>query len=155
MGGSYSVTSLGELPTFRDGGTSWAPIRQVLGIGAFGINAFGEADPGAELIEEHDESDSRHEEVYFVVSGAAEFTIDGNVFAASAGTLVHLPDPATRRAAVSTAPDTAVICIGGIEGAFEPRPWEARSIAELSDRLGALAPHGSDGERADGSGGDR
>jgi glyoxylate utilization-related uncharacterized protein len=151
MGGSYSVKALGELPTFWDGGTSWTPIRHVLGIAGFGINAYGEAEAGAELIEDHDESDSLHEEVYFVVSGAAEFTIDGKAFDAPAGTLVHIPDPATTRSAVSTAPDTTVLCIGGVEGAFEPRPWEARGVAELSERLGALEVHGEDGQRgADG-----
>ena len=147
MGEGYTATTLGELPAFRDGGTSWAPIRHTLGIRGFGINAYGEAEPGAELIEDHDESDSRHEELYFVVSGAAEFTVDGQAFAAPAGTLVHVPDPATTRSAVSTAPDTKVLCIGGVEGAFEPRPWEARSVAELSDRLGALEPGGQGAQR--------
>jgi hypothetical protein len=147
MATSYSATSLGDLPSFREGGTWWAPVRHALGIGGFGINAYGEAEPGAELIEDHDESDSRHEELYFVVSGAAEFTVDGQAFAAPAGTLVHVPEPATTRSAVSMAPDTTVLCIGGVEGAFEPRPWEARSVAELSDRLGALEPGGQGGQR--------
>jgi hypothetical protein len=140
MGRGYSATALDDLPAFREGGSWWAPIRHTLEIGAFGINAYGEADPGAELIEDHDESDSRHEELYLVVSGAAEFTIDGESVPAPAGTLVHVPDPATTRGAVSTAPDTRVIVIGGIEGAFPPRAWEARSVAELTERLGPLEP---------------
>jgi hypothetical protein len=150
MGEGYSVTALGELPAFQEDGSSWAPIRHVLGIRGFGINAYGEADAGRELIEEHDETDSRHEELYFVATGAAEFTLGGQAFAAPAGTLVHVPDPATTRSAVSTAPDTTVLCIGGVEGAFEPRAWEAREVDQLGERLGPLEPRGQDAPRVAG-----
>ena len=55
-------------------------IRSVLGIESFGINAWRATEAGQEIIGEHDELGSGaggHEELYFVLSGRATFTVDG------------------------------------------------------------------------------
>ena len=52
------------------------PVREQLGIHAFGINAFKPDEDGL-LINEHDESGSGQEEVYIVLDGKATFEIDG------------------------------------------------------------------------------
>jgi len=79
------------------------------------------------VIEDHDESDSRHEELYVVLTGRAEFTIGDESFDAPAGTLVAVRDPDLRRVARAGQAQTTVLAVGGTRGqAFEPREWEAR-----------------------------
>jgi hypothetical protein len=109
------------------GSLQWRPVRQTLGIEAFGINAYT-ADAGGLVVEEHDETGAgagHHEELYVVVTGRATFTVDGESFDAPAGTLVFLDDPKERRGAVAVDDDTTVLAIGGVRGqAFRVSPWE-------------------------------
>ena len=59
------------------------PVREHLGIHAFGINAYT---PGEDhtLISEHDESGSGQEELYIVLDGNAIFEVDGETVDAPA-----------------------------------------------------------------------
>jgi tetratricopeptide (TPR) repeat protein len=97
-------------------------------VTAFGVNAYWAERPGDELIEEHDELGAgagRHEELYVLISGAAHFTVAGEEFEAAPGTVVFVRDPAARRAAVATEPNTTALAIGGAAGrAYEVSPWE-------------------------------
>jgi tetratricopeptide (TPR) repeat protein len=103
----------------------WAPIRRDLGVRAFGINAWSADEPGAELIPQHEESATSHEELYLVLSGRAEFTVDGERFEGGQGTLVLVDDPAAMRGARAVEPGTTVLSVGGPPGAaFAPRSWE-------------------------------
>ena len=52
------------------------PVREHLGIHAFGVNAFTPAEDGT-LINEHDEAGSGQEELYVVLDGKVTFEIDG------------------------------------------------------------------------------
>jgi hypothetical protein len=109
-------------------GADWFPLRKVLGVGAFGLNAW-RADAGTEVIERHDETDYDHEEVYVVIAGRARFTIDGDDVDAPAGTVVFLEDPALERVAVAEEPGTLVLAVGGKRGeAFEVSAWEGRRL---------------------------
>jgi quercetin dioxygenase-like cupin family protein len=105
----------------------WRPIRIHFGITSFGANLFS-GTKGAQVIIEHretDESGTRHEELYFVASGRASFTIEGDEVDAPAGTFVYVPDPNAVRAAVAEEDGTAILCLGGTPGeAFEISPWE-------------------------------
>jgi tetratricopeptide (TPR) repeat protein len=125
----YSVVRLGEveaLPTF--GKLKWKPLRRPLGVSAFGVNAYWAESAGDELIEEHDELGSGaggHEELYVVLGGAARFTVAGEEFEATPGTVVFVRDPAARRGAVATEADTTALAVGGAPGrAYEVSPWE-------------------------------
>jgi tetratricopeptide (TPR) repeat protein len=125
----YSVIRLDEveaLPTF--GELKWKPLRRPLGVTAFGVNAYWAEQPGDELIEEHDELGAgagRHEELYVVIGGSARFTVAGDEFEASTGTVVFVRDPAARRAAVATQADTTALAVGGFPGRpYEVSPWE-------------------------------
>jgi tetratricopeptide (TPR) repeat protein len=106
-------------------GIQFRPIRKPLGVTAFGINAYS-ADDGL-VIEEHDELGSgsgHHEELYFVATGYARFTIDGEEVDAPAGTILLL-QPEQRRKAVAQAANTTVLVIGGKPGAAgPPSPFE-------------------------------
>jgi AraC-like protein len=116
----FAVIRLHEIPT-RDG---WIPIRDHFGIGSFGVNAWL-ADEAGNVISEHTETWSGHEELYVVVEGHATFTIDGEEIDAPAGTLVFVGDPEVRRGAVEKEAGTTVLTVGGPPGqAFEITPME-------------------------------
>lgn len=91
------------------------------------MNAYTAAEPGDALIEPHDETSpgaGGHEELYVVMSGRADFTIDGARCDAPAGTLI-LVSPGVRREAKALSPDTTVLVVGGKPGAAMPvSPFE-------------------------------
>jgi hypothetical protein len=121
-----NILHLDELETIPvgDHGLKWRPIRSRFGIRAFGTNAYT-ADVGDEIVESHTEGTYGHEEMYVVVAGRATFTLDGEEIDAPAGTIVHLPDPAVRRAAVAAEPGTTILAVGAKPGQpFEPSGWE-------------------------------
>lgn len=132
-GDAYASAALADLPTLRGlGDSDWAPVRHLLGIASFGVNAFTTTDPGDIVIDEHDEADSLHEELYLVLSGRAEFAVDGARIEAPAGTLVLVRDPAVGRGAKALDAATSVLAVGGVPGgAYEPMEWERSRTAEL------------------------
>jgi tetratricopeptide (TPR) repeat protein len=116
----YRVTHLSEIEA-RGG---WIPVRRHLGIRAFAVNAWTARDDDV-VIPEHDETPTGHEELYFVLTGQATFTVDGQSVDAPAGTFVFVRDPHVKRAARATEAETTIVTAGAKPGkAFEPRPWE-------------------------------
>jgi uncharacterized cupin superfamily protein len=83
------------------------PVREHLGIHAFGINAYTPGEDGT-LINEHDEAGSGQEELYIVLDGKATFEVDGEAIEASPGTLVFV-GPESRRKATG---DGTVLAVG-------------------------------------------
>jgi AraC-like ligand binding domain len=123
----YSLTELVEAaPAERRGRVS---LRRDLGITSFGVNAYHQAESGADVIREHDElgpGAGRHEELYLVVQGSCTFTVDGETVEAPRGTALFVPDPASTRRAVATEDGTTVVVVGGRPGeAFTISPAEA------------------------------
>jgi mannose-6-phosphate isomerase-like protein (cupin superfamily) len=114
-------------PVPIEGGTIlWRPVRRLLDVGAFGINAFVAPNVGDDVVEEHTEEMLGHEEVYVVLTGRATFTIDGETLDAPAGTVVFVGDPSVTRHARAEEPGTAVLAVGGPRhGVYEPPAWEA------------------------------
>jgi len=126
------VAQLYDIP--RVGGEDvWIPVRDHMGIRAFGVNAWHGAKVGDEVIEDHDEQESDatggHEELYLVLRGRATFTVDGTDVDAPAGTLL-LVAPHERRVALAAEDDTSVLVIGATPGeAFTPSEWELRELS--------------------------
>jgi tetratricopeptide (TPR) repeat protein len=117
----------------------WSPIRRELDVRSFGINAWS-GDTGATLVGEHDEESSGQEELYLVLAGAAQFTVDEEELEASTGTVVFVRDAASKRKAVAAADGTTVLSIGAKPGeAFEPRVWEVNSEVFALFERGAVA----------------
>jgi hypothetical protein len=117
----YTVKHIGDIER-RD---TWIPIRDDLGIGAFGINAFRADESGAQVISDHTELMAKHEELYYVLEGRAAFTVDGEEIDAPAGTLVFVGDPDSRRGAKAVEAGTTVLVAGARPGtAYEVSPWE-------------------------------
>jgi hypothetical protein len=95
------------------------PVREHLGIHAFGVNAYTPGEGGT-LISEHDEAGSGQEELYFVLDGTASFEVDGQAFDAPAGTFVSVP-PESRRKATG---EGTVLAIGAKPGeAYRAIDW--------------------------------
>ena len=95
------------------------PVREHLGIHAFGINAYTPGEDGM-LIGEHDESGSGQEELYIVLDGNAMFEVDGETVDAPAGTFVFVR-PESRRKATG---DGTVLALGATPGeAYEAIDW--------------------------------
>ena len=116
------IDELARIPVEK--GLEWRPIRRRWGIQAFGVNAYTSENVGDWIVEEHTEG-SGHEELYFVVSGRARFTLDGEEIDAPAGTLVFLPEGDVNRVAVAEEAGSTVLAVGGWpDRAFEPSPWE-------------------------------
>jgi hypothetical protein len=110
----YRVSRLDEIE--KRG--SFIPVREHLGIHAFGINARTQGDDGV-LINEHDEFGGQ-EEVYVVLDGTATFVIDGETFEAPAGTFVSV-QPEAKRSATG---DATVLALGGTVGeAYQSMDW--------------------------------
>ena len=128
----YTVKHIGDIER-RD---TWIPIRDDLGIGAFGINAFRADESGAQVISDHTELMAKHEELYYVLEGRAAFTVDGEEIDAPAGTLVFVGDPDSRRGAKAVEAGTTVLVAGARPGtAYEVSPWE-ESWRESGEAMG-------------------
>ena len=117
----YQVTHIDQIP---EGEPDWHTVRIHFGIQSFGVNAYTATQEG-EIVGEHDEADTAHEELFYVSKGSATFTIDGESVEAPAGTFVYVPDPASIRSAVAREPGTTVLCLGAAPGeAYSVSSWE-------------------------------
>ncbi len=95
------------------------PVREHLGIHAFGINAFTPREDGT-LVNEHDEAGSGQEELYIVLDGTVTFEVDGETFDAQPRTLVFIA-PESRRKATGTG---TVMVVGATPGeAYHGVDW--------------------------------
>lgn len=88
----------------------WKSIRWHMGISAFGVNG-STVDKGESLTPEHDELKSNQEELFIIVEGSAEFTLDGKKVIAPEGSLVFI-DPKVKRSATALKTPTTMIIIG-------------------------------------------
>ena len=126
----FQVAHISDTPAVSESGPGepdWKPVRRHFGIQAFGTNAYVARADGDPVVEDHVEADTGHEELYFVLSGRAIVTVEGEDADAPAGTLVFVPDPRATRRAVAHEPGTTVIAFGATSGtAFEVSSWEMK-----------------------------
>lgn len=131
MSDGWQSLRLDEIETIPVAGVSWRPLRRVLGVQAFGINAYVALNAGDDVVEKHDESRLQHEEVYIVLTGHATFTLGEETLAAPAGTVVFIRDPTVERTARADEAGTTVLAVGGKPGeAYSPSAWEQYFYAE-------------------------
>lgn len=131
MSDGYKVARIDEIPSPdadpEPGDADWHAIRIHLGISSFGTNAYTQREAGGKVVGEHNESDTRHEELYYVARGHATFTVNGEEIDAPEGTLVYVPDPDAERSAVAHVAGTTVLGLGGTPGeAFTVSAWEQK-----------------------------
>jgi uncharacterized cupin superfamily protein len=94
------------------------PLRQHLGVTAFGINEL-ELPPGAEG-PEHDHVKDGQEEVYVIVRGGGTIRVDGTDAELRPGCYVFM-SPDARRQMVAGDQGLAWVGIGCQPGAFQPQ----------------------------------
>lgn len=131
---SWRSAHISDIPSLvyeeEPGEADWKPVRIHFGIRAFGTNAYVARRSGDEVIGEHTEtheSGTRHEELYYVATGHATFTMEGEEVDAPAGTFVYVRDPGANRGAVAREDETTILCFGGTPAeAFAASPWERK-----------------------------
>jgi mannose-6-phosphate isomerase-like protein (cupin superfamily) len=95
------------------------PVREHLGIHAFGVNAFTPREDGT-LVNDHDEAGTGQEELYIVVDGKVTFEVDGEAVDTPPGTLVYV-GPEARRKATG---DGTLLVVGATPGeAYQGIDW--------------------------------
>jgi quercetin dioxygenase-like cupin family protein len=127
----HRTLKLDELDAIRDPdtGADWLTLRHSLGVAAFGLNAWRAPGAGLQVIVDHDEADSRHQEVYVVIEGTATFTVGGDTIDAPTGTVIFVEDPTLRRVGIAKEPGTTVLAIGAQPGRiFTPSSWESELL---------------------------
>jgi hypothetical protein len=133
MARGWWVKRLDELPlvpTDDPNDFDWYPVQHHLGIGAFGINAFG-GDAGTVLVAEHDERESAQEELYVVVEGCVDFVLDGESRRVHGTTFVAVPDPAVTRSATAVQNGTLLLAIGAPADSGFATTWNERNFEQL------------------------
>jgi mannose-6-phosphate isomerase-like protein (cupin superfamily) len=126
----YGVAHVSEIVTPQreePGVAPWRAVRRHFDIESFGIAAYTAEAAGEVFTGDHTEADTRHEELFFVVSGRAAIRVAGETVDAPAGTFVHVPDPEVLRGATALEPGTTLLAVGGEPGkAFVVSEWERR-----------------------------
>lgn len=130
----YEILSLEDLDRYAQADSLLLPVRQELGLRAFGANAWT-AEVGDHVVPRHSE-DSGDEELYVVVRGRARFTVGDETIDGTPGTLVHVR-AGTVREAIAEEPDTIVLAVGATPGqAFVARGWDEIPVAFARARAG-------------------
>ena len=113
----YSIVHVDELPAEGPGGAVRF-VRRHLGAEAFGINWF-ELPPNAEG-HEHNEEQSRQEEVNVVIDGSGVYRVEGEEIPVRRGSVLRF-DPDTTRMPVAGPDGLTMIAVGARRGSYEPR----------------------------------
>ena len=82
------ILRLSEVPETPSSAGRWQALNTPLGISTFGVNAVS-MEPGEQAEIEHDESESKHQEVYVVVAGRAAFRLGAEQVEAGPGGVAH------------------------------------------------------------------
>jgi tetratricopeptide (TPR) repeat protein len=122
----FTVARLEEIDEVRDGRCPFRPVRHHMGIMGFGATAWTGKAVGDRIINEHHEDHpGAGEELYVVMSGHAEFEIDGQKVDAPAGTFVNVA-PSLTRTAFAREAGTTILAVGGAAPGqpYRPSGWE-------------------------------
>jgi uncharacterized cupin superfamily protein len=114
--------TIAHLSDFERPFPKWALARRSLGLKSFGMNVV-ELPPG-ETIPEHDETPTDQEEVFIVLSGDATMVIDGEDYAAPAGTFARLDPEPTRTVVNRSEGDVTVLIVSAPRtSGYTPPDW--------------------------------
>jgi len=126
----YTAKRVDELEGFYKG--LFLKARAELGVQSFGM-AVVELDPGSDAHPDHDHSAAGQEEVFVVLRGTGEITVDGETVALDPETIVRVGPEAKRK--ITPGPEgMRLIALGGVPG----KAYEAPGYTELGapDPLG-------------------
>jgi hypothetical protein len=93
-------------------------VRRRLGVEAFGINWI-EIPPDGDG-REHDEQETRQEEVIVVAHSSGSYRVDGEEVPVRVGTIMRF-EPQTTRVPVAGPEGLTFVAVGARRGSYEPR----------------------------------
>jgi uncharacterized cupin superfamily protein len=109
----YTATTFDDMEPILDG--FFLRARASLGARAFGMQILQMPPEGGDFYPNHDHSHDGQEEVYVVLSGSAEFDIEGERVSARPETAVRVA-PGTKRH-ITPGPDgVRMLVVGGVPG---------------------------------------
>jgi mannose-6-phosphate isomerase-like protein (cupin superfamily) len=114
----YTAKRIDDLASIHGGAVRLAGAE--LGVESFGLQVL-EFPAGFEHYPAHDHADDGQEEVYVVLAGSADFTIDGDHVPVEAGGLVRVA-PGVMRTLVPGADGVRLLAIGCTPGGAYARP---------------------------------
>jgi hypothetical protein len=144
----YAISRLDDIDELAAQGYHYRPVRHHVGITSFGVTSWTAREAGDAVIGDYDEDSEPSEELFVVVTGRAEFAIDGESVEAATGALIYTA-AGMKRTAVATEPGTTILSVGGSPGkAYVATDWQlwaplvplyqSGQHAELASRLKAL-----------------
>jgi mannose-6-phosphate isomerase-like protein (cupin superfamily) len=111
----FRLKRIDELASINGGAVKLAGDE--LGVESFGLQVL-DLPPGFADYPEHDHTHDGQEEVYVVLAGNAELTVDGEHVTADAGTIVRV-EAAARRRLVPGPAGVRVLAIGCAPGGYD------------------------------------
>jgi uncharacterized cupin superfamily protein len=115
----YTHRTIDDMYATYRGGLKHA--RAELGVTSFGMQVI-DLPPNLDAHPEHDHAESGHEEVYVVLSGEVDLTVDGETMRLAEGSMVRV-GPEARRKLVTRDQPVRVLALGGTPGkAYETLP---------------------------------
>ena len=121
----FTLRRIEELPAISHGAVKLAGDE--LGVQSFGLQVL-DLPAGFADYPEHDHAEDGQEEVYVVLAGSAELTVDGEQIQAEAGSLVHV-EPQSKRKLVPGRDGVRILAIGCAPGGDYERPDAFRVAA--------------------------
>ena len=121
----YTVKAIDELAGIHDGIVKLAGAE--LGVQSFGLQVL-DFPAGFAHYPEHDHSADGQEEVYVVLQGSAEFTVDGEQVPLASGGMLRVPAGIKRRLEPGSS-GVRILAIGCTPGGAYERPEDFRLVA--------------------------
>jgi len=121
----YTARAIDELQSIHHGIVKLAGAE--LGVESFGLQVL-DLPAGFADYPEHDHSEDSQEEVYVVLRGSAEFTVDGEQVPLDAGGMLRVPAGSRRK--LEPGPDgVRILAIGCTPGRAYERPEDFQLAA--------------------------
>ena len=121
----YEISTIADIPHSNSDDRygfqlvgEWKQIRHFFAIQEFATNAFIATEAGQVIVHEHfeepndDQSDVGDEELYFIHSGAATVTVNGESTDVGPGSLIFIGDPSAVRSLKAKEAGTTVLTFG-------------------------------------------
>jgi mannose-6-phosphate isomerase-like protein (cupin superfamily) len=106
-------------------GGAFKRARGALGVTSFGMQVL-DFPPGADGHPEHDHAEEGQEEVFVVLRGGGEISVDGETVALDPDTLVRV-GPTARRKIVAGPEGMRLLALGGVPG----RAYTVKDFTEI------------------------
>lgn len=117
------MANVNDIPPMEESFTKgWHSLRWYFGIKGFGVNAITR-DKGEWLTKDHDELETGQQELFIILEGKAEFTLDGQKVVSRRGSMIAV-EPEVKRSADSLATPTTMLIIGApADKKYIPPNW--------------------------------